>query len=82
MPDAARMEWRDPNALSMTDETGDMRPLEMIEAEVIKHAIRHYRGHMTEVSKKLKIGRSTLYRKLKDYGLDDGKGPEAVDDAA
>jgi DNA-binding NtrC family response regulator len=80
--DPARLEWRDPNALSMTDETGDMRPLETIEAEVIKHAIRHYRGHMTEVSKKLKIGRSTLYRKLKDYGLDDGKEAEAVEDAA
>ena len=35
----------------------------------IKFALAHYRGHMSEISRKLGIGRSTLYRKLKDYGL-------------
>ncbi|WP_156771822.1 helix-turn-helix domain-containing protein, partial [Labrys sp. WJW] len=34
-------------------------------------AIRHHRGQMTEVARKLGIGRSTLYRKLKELGLDE-----------
>ncbi len=39
---------------------------------MIRTAISHYGGRMTEVAKRLGIGRSTLYRKLKDYGLEDG----------
>jgi DNA-binding NtrC family response regulator len=62
----------DPNAIKMVDETGDMRKLDDIEREAIKFAITHYRGQMSKVARKLSIGRSTLYRKLKDLGLDDG----------
>jgi DNA-binding NtrC family response regulator len=61
---------RDPNALDLLEGT-DMRRLEELEKEIIKFALSHYRGHMSEVSRKLGIGRSTLYRKLKDYGLAD-----------
>ena len=49
---------------------GNLRPLEEIEADVIRLAIGHYRGRMTEVARRLGIGRSTLYRKLSDLGLD------------
>jgi len=49
---------------------GDIRPLEEIEADMIRLALGRYRGHMTEVAKKLKIGRSTLYRKMQEYGLE------------
>jgi DNA-binding NtrC family response regulator len=51
-------------------ESGDVRPLEEIEADMIRLALGRYRGHMTEVAKKLKIGRSTLYRKMQEYGLE------------
>jgi DNA-binding NtrC family response regulator len=61
---------RDPNALDLLEGT-DMRRLEDLEKEIIRFALSHYRGHMSEVSRKLGIGRSTLYRKLKDYGLAD-----------
>jgi DNA-binding NtrC family response regulator len=54
----------------MLDETGDVRPLVALEEEIIRFALDHYRGHMTEMARKLGIGRSTLYRKLKEYGLD------------
>lgn len=67
-----RVEWRDPNAISLVGESGDMRTLLAIEEETIRFALRYYRNHMTEVSKKLGIGRSTLYRKLKEFGLEDG----------
>ncbi len=50
--------------------SGDVRPLEEIEADMIRLALGRYRGHMTEVAKRLKIGRSTLYRKMQEYGLE------------
>lgn len=53
--------------LFMTD--GHLRPLDAIEADVIRLAIGHYRGRMTEVARRLGIGRSTLYRKLAELGI-------------
>jgi DNA-binding NtrC family response regulator len=49
---------------------GHVRPLEEIEADIIRLAIGHYRGRMTEVARRLGIGRSTLYRKLGELGID------------
>lgn len=49
---------------------GHLRPLEEIEADVIRLAIGHYRGRMSEVARRLGIGRSTLYRKLSDLGIE------------
>ena len=49
---------------------GNLRQLEEIEADVIRLAIGHYRGRMTEVARRLGIGRSTLYRKLGELGID------------
>lgn len=51
-------------------EDGNLRPLEDIEADIIRLAIGHYRGRMTEVARRLGIGRSTLYRKLSDLGIE------------
>ena len=56
--------------INVLDASGDVRPLDAIEAEAIRFAITHYRGQMSEVARKLRIGRSTLYRKLKELGLD------------
>ncbi len=50
---------------------GHIRSLDDIEADVIRLAIGHYRGRMTEVARRLGIGRSTLYRKLADLGISD-----------
>ena len=49
---------------------GHLRPIEEIEADIIRLAIGHYRGRMTEVARRLGIGRSTLYRKLGELGID------------
>ena len=49
---------------------GHLRTLEEIEADIIRLAIGHYRGRMTEVARRLGIGRSTLYRKLGELGID------------
>jgi len=50
---------------------GHLRALADIEADIIRLAIGHYRGRMSEVARRLGIGRSTLYRKLIELGLTD-----------
>jgi DNA-binding NtrC family response regulator len=57
--------------LAMLTSAGEVRPLEEMEAEIIRFAISHYRGQMSEVARRLKIGRSTLYRKLDEAAADD-----------
>ncbi len=57
-------------AVTLFRADGHLRPLEEIEADVIRLAIGHYRGKMTEVARRLGIGRSTLYRKLGELGID------------
>jgi DNA-binding NtrC family response regulator len=66
--------------LSLVDSSGEVRPLEEIEAELIRFAIAHYRGQMSEVARRLRIGRSTLYRKLEGLGVEesDTKQPQSV----
>ncbi|MGY8662487.1 sigma-54 dependent transcriptional regulator [Bradyrhizobium sp. UFLA05-109] len=56
-------------SLAMLTSTGEVRPLEEMENEIIRFAISHYRGQMSEVARRLKIGRSTLYRKLDEAGV-------------
>ena len=53
----------------LTD-TGDVRPLDEVEADMIRLALGRYHGRMTEIAKKLGIGRSTLYRKMREFGLE------------
>jgi len=70
-----------PGTLGMLDEEGEVRALEEIEADAIRFAIAHYRGQMSEVARRLRIGRSTLYRKLEFLGLED-KSSEGRDETA
>jgi DNA-binding NtrC family response regulator len=55
--------------VNLVDEAGHARPLEEVEADAIRFAISHYRNQMSEVARRLRIGRSTLYRKLDGLGL-------------
>jgi DNA-binding NtrC family response regulator len=52
------------------DERGHLRKLDDIEHDLIELAIQLYSGHMSEVARRLGIGRSTLYRKVREQGLD------------
>jgi DNA-binding NtrC family response regulator len=70
----------DAGTLSMLTAAGEVRPLEDMESEIIRFAISHYRGQMSEVARRLKIGRSTLYRKLDETAATDvaeGGAPDA-----
>ena len=69
-------------SLGLFDPEGEIRPLEEIEADVIRHAIAHYRGQMSEVARRLRIGRSTLYRKLKDLGFEAEAGADEPENVA
>lgn len=59
-------------SITLFDSDGHLRPLDQIEGDVIRLAIGHYRGKMTEVARRLGIGRSTLYRKLAELGIENG----------
>ena len=50
---------------------GEITALAEIERELIVFALKHYGGRMARVARALGIGRSTLYRKLHEYGLGD-----------
>ncbi|MCZ7641677.1 MAG: sigma-54 dependent transcriptional regulator [Pseudorhodoplanes sp.] len=58
-----------PDQMPLLDSEGHVRSLEELEKELIRFAINHYRGQMSEVARRLQIGRSTLYRKLESLGL-------------
>src|SRR4051794_13879642 len=62
--------------LAMLTSNGEVRPLEEMETEIIRFAISHYRGQMSEVARRLKIGRSTLYRKLDEAAGDPVTGSD------
>jgi DNA-binding NtrC family response regulator len=59
------------------DDRGNVRSLADVELEMIQLAIGRYDGQMSEVARRLGIGRSTLYRKLKEYGIDPDDGRAA-----
>jgi DNA-binding NtrC family response regulator len=62
---------------SLADD-GHVRTLVEVEEAMIRLAIDHYGGRMAEVARRLGIGRSTLYRKLKEYGIAEADDPETV----
>ena len=57
---------------------GELAALAEIERAAIVFAIEHHGGRMSRVARALGIGRSTLYRKLHEYGL----AEELINDAA
>lgn len=63
-------ESEDSVAVSLLDREGHLRTLEDIERDLIAFAIETYQGHMSEVARRLGIGRSTLYRKVREHELD------------
>jgi DNA-binding NtrC family response regulator len=67
-----------PYGLNVTDSAGNIRKFEEMESDIIRMAIARYNGHMSEVARRLGIGRSTLYRKLKEFGLEGDVAADAA----
>ena len=61
---------KDAVGIPALSDSGDIRSLEAVEADMIRLAFGRYRGRMTEIAKRLGIGRSTLYRKMREIGLE------------
>jgi DNA-binding NtrC family response regulator len=57
---------------------GEVAALADVERELIVFALGHYGHRMSRVARALGIGRSTLYRKLREYGLDEGLEHDAA----
>jgi len=77
--DAAPAEpGRAPGSERFVSPTGGVRSLAEVERDLIAFALDHHGHRMTQVAKSLGIGRSTLYRKLKEYGLDETEGADAA----
>jgi len=68
---ALPMEPPTASPVRILDERGHLRTLEEIERDLIELAIDIYSGHMSEVARRLGIGRSTLYRKVREQGLEE-----------
>jgi DNA-binding NtrC family response regulator len=60
------------------DERGEVAAMADVERELIAFALKLHGGRMSRVARALGIGRSTLYRKLREYGLDDGIESDAA----
>ena len=50
---------------------GQVSALADVERDLIVFALSHYGNRMSRIARALGIGRSTLYRKLREYGLDE-----------
>ncbi|VAW15359.1 Response regulatory protein [hydrothermal vent metagenome] len=57
---------------------GQILSLAQIEKKLIAFALEYHQGRMSRVARDLGIGRSTLYRKLKQYELDLSKQNDAA----
>ena len=88
LPDRSHIAWGEENPetpatqpdaalLPVLSSEGEVRSLQELEADMIRFAIHHHSGRMTRVARSLAIGRSTLYRKLKELGIDANEPREA-----
>jgi DNA-binding NtrC family response regulator len=66
----AQANGKDAIGIPALSDSGDIRSLEAVEADMIRLAFGRYRGRMTEIARRLGIGRSTLYRKMREIGLE------------
>ncbi|HVY44689.1 MAG TPA: sigma-54 dependent transcriptional regulator, partial [Minicystis sp.] len=69
LPEEVRLGKASPRGLDK------VRPLEDIEKEYILAALAHNHGNQTRTAHELRIGTTTLYRKLKAYGLSKARKP-------
>ncbi|WP_455478654.1 sigma-54-dependent transcriptional regulator [Bartonella sp. B10] len=62
--DSDVQERHEKESLQFLGADGHVRTFFDMERDIIEKAVKHYKGHMSEVARRLRIGRSTLYRKM------------------
>ncbi|MCX8056421.1 MAG: sigma-54 dependent transcriptional regulator [Ignavibacteria bacterium] len=50
-------------------ETHEIIPLEKIKENALRHALKVTKGNIQEAARRLKIGRATIYRMMKEYNI-------------
>ena len=58
---------------ALRDSDGEVRRMVEVEADLIRLALAQYDGRMSEIARRLGIGRSTLYRKMREYKIEEGR---------
>ncbi|MEG8098992.1 sigma-54-dependent transcriptional regulator [Candidatus Liberibacter brunswickensis] len=58
------------NSIVAIRKDGEIRRLSDVEKDMIILAIELYQSQMSEIARRLGIGRSTLYRKIKEYNIE------------
>ena len=61
--------FQEPGTIHLVGENGELRTLNSLEEEAIRFALSFCRGQISDMARKLGIGRSTLYRRMKELGL-------------
>jgi len=64
----------------VSDGEAKFKTLSEFEKDIIQRALEFYNGNISKVSKVLDLGRSTLYRKMKEYGIDIQGAIEDIED--
>lgn len=79
-----RADHQEPGTIQLVDESGELRTLQALEEEAIRFALSFCRGQISEMARKLGIGRSTLYRRMKELGIAGDAEPTEIarDEAA
>ena len=73
-----RQETHSEHVVSVIDSEGNLRSIGDIERQVILHALAYCNGNMTLVAQNLRIGRSTLYRKMSTYTAEREQGVDPL----
>lgn len=58
-----------PSNTQMFEENSPIVPIEKLKEEAIKHALKVTEGNIVEASKRLQVGRATLYRLMDKYDI-------------
>ena len=69
-PSSSVAQGHAPETVTIFDREGHLRSLQAIEKDLIELAIETYEGKMSEIARRLGMGRSTLYRKLREHDLE------------
>nr|CBI81806.1 sigma factor-dependent DNA-binding response regulator [Bartonella schoenbuchensis R1]CDP79761.1 sigma-54 activator [Bartonella schoenbuchensis] len=60
-------EHSEKKSIQFLNSEGHVRTFADMERDIIEKAVKHYKRRMSEVSRRLCIGRSTLYRRIEEY---------------
>lgn len=64
----------------LLDDKGKLRTLKALERDALLFAYKHQNARVGKIAKALKLGRTTLYRKLLEMGLVNGTGANGVEE--